>query len=177
MSTPLVISRTGSRAGWALMAALLVPCSSPQLLHAAPRAERHEQRHEIDQLEAQWRDALLKGDSKTLGSLLADDYIGITNNGTLLSKDDTLANLSSGTLHFDSIQLYERKIRFYGATALVISRAEVAGRNPDGPVSGTFRYTRVYVRDATGKWHIVSFETSPIHDHGDKGDKGDKGEP
>lgn len=127
-----------------------------------PRAERHQKRHQIEQLETQWRQALLQGDVKTMSGLLAEDYIGITSNGTLESKDDTLANLGSGTLHFDSIQLSDRKIRFYGATALVTCRADVVGKAPDGPVSGSFRYTHVYVRDGTGKWRIVSFETSPI---------------
>jgi ketosteroid isomerase-like protein len=162
MGIPKVISRTGSRAGWAFAAVLLLACGLPGQLAAAPRAERHELRHEVDKVEAQWRQALLQGDAKAMSGLLADDYIGITNDGTLLSKDDTLADLSSGALHFDSIQLSDRKIRFYGATALVTSRADVMGKTPDGPVSGSFRYTRVYVRDAAGVWHIVSFEASRI---------------
>lgn len=145
-----------------LTAVLLLACGMPRTLGAAPRAERHELRHEIDKVEIQWQQALLHGDAKAMSGLLADDYIGITNDGTLLSKDDTLADLSSGALHFDAIQLSDRKIRFYGATALVTSRADVVGKTPDGPVKGSFRYTRVYVRDAAGDWHIVSFEASRI---------------
>lgn len=171
MGAQKVISRTASRAAWTLGAALLLTWGFARPVRATPRAQRHEQRHEIDELESQWREALLQGDSKALGGLLADDYIGITNNGILQSKDDTLANLSSGAMHFDSIQLTDRKVRFYGATALVTSRAEVVGKLPDGPVSGAFRYTRVWVRDSAGKWHIVSFEASPIREHGEKGEQ------
>lgn len=129
-----------------------------------PRSERHESRHEIDQLEETWRAAILKRDAAAMASLLSDDYIGITGNGTLQSKDDTLANMRSGTAHFTRMDLSDRKVRFYGQTALVTSRAEVSGTTPNGDINGSFRYTRVYVRDAKGVWKIVSFEASRIRE-------------
>lgn len=55
-------------------------------------------------------------------------------------------------------------MRFYGATALVTSRAEVSGTTPEGELTGSYRYTRVYVRDGSGVWRIVSFEASRIRD-------------
>lgn len=134
---------------------------------AMPRAERHEQRHEIDQLENAWRQAILQSDVTAMSNLLAEDYVGITNHGTLESKDDLLSSLRSGAMHFDSMELSDRKVRFYGKTALVTSRADVVGKTPDGPISGSFRYTRVYVADDKGAWHIVSFEVSAIREHGD----------
>ena len=88
----------------------------------------------------------------------------ITPNGTLQSKDQTLANLRSGATQIKSIEFSDRKVRFYGQTALVTSRAEVSGTNGDANFSGSYRYTRVYVRNAQGKWKIVSFEASRIRD-------------
>ena len=58
-------------------------------------------------------------------------------------------------------------MRFYGKTALVTSVAYVQGTTTDGDVSGSFRYTRVYVRDAQDKWKIVSFEASRIRQPGE----------
>lgn len=141
---------------FALQASAVQPKSS------MPRAQRHESRHEIDQLEQSWRNAILQQNVSALDSLLADDYIAITANGTLQSKDDTLANLRSGNLHFGTIEFSDRKVRFYGNTALVTSKAEVSGAVGDSDISGSYRYTRVYVRDARGAWKIVSFETSRI---------------
>jgi ketosteroid isomerase-like protein len=131
---------------------------------AMPRGERHEVRHEIDQLEERWRDAMIAPDSTALDALLADDYIGITANGTLQTRDELLANFRSGATRFKSIELSDRKIRFYGSTALVTSRAEVVGSSPAGNLSGAYRYTHVYARSATGNWQIVSFEASRIQD-------------
>lgn len=133
-----------------------------------PRAERHESKHEIDQLEQNWRDAILHRNVQVMDTLLADDYIGISANGMLQSKEQTLTNLRSGMLHFDMLELSDRKVRFYGQTALVTSKAEVKGNRADGEISGSYRYTRVYVRDAKGAWRIVSFEASRIHEPGER---------
>jgi len=50
----------------------------------------------------------------------------------------------------------------------VTSQAEVSGKNVMGDFSGTFRYTRVYVRNAQGKWKVVSFEASRIREPGER---------
>lgn len=135
---------------------------------AMPRAERHETRHQIEHLEDAWCSAILHGNSTAMDALLADDYMSISATGILQSKDQTLANLRAGSLHFTSIELSDRKIRFYGTTALVTSRAEVSGKGPDGDLSGSYRYTRVYVKDVRGVWRIVSFEASKIKEPGEQ---------
>jgi ketosteroid isomerase-like protein len=131
-----------------------------------PRGEKHESRHEIDQMEELWRDAVLKGDTAKMASLLADDYMAISPSGTLQNKEQSLASLSSGRMHFSSLELSDRKVRFYGTTALVTSLAMVVGNTPEGDLVGSFRYTRVYVRDAKGTWKVVSFEASRVRPAG-----------
>jgi ketosteroid isomerase-like protein len=134
-----------------------------------PRAQKHEGRHEIDQLEEAWRNAILKADTVAMGALLADDYMGITAHGTLQTKEQTLSRIASGRAHYTALELSDRKVRFYGTTALVTSLAQVTGSNADGEdISGSFRYTRVYVRNAQGKWKIVSFEASRIREAGER---------
>ncbi len=134
-----------------------------------PKGQRHESRHEIDQLEELWRNAMLKADSNAMSSLLDDGYMAITPSGTLQSKDEALVNLRSGATRITALEISDRKVRFYGTTALVTSRAEVSGTNADGPISGSYRYTHVYVRNAQGKWKIVSFEASRIREPGERG--------
>lgn len=144
------------------MIALALLAAAP--IHALPHSEKHEVRHQIEKLESAWCTAILRGNITAMDALLAEDYMAITPNGILQSKDQALASLRSGTLHFKSIDLSDRKIRLYGKTALVTSRAEVSGGGPDGDVSGSYRYTRVYVMDQRGVWRIVSFEASKIRD-------------
>jgi ketosteroid isomerase-like protein len=119
--------------------------------------------HQIERLEESWRKAVLADDFDAMARLLADDYIAITASGTLQTKDQALAALRAGALHVTSMEVTDRKIRFYGKTAVVTSLSSIAGTNADGPVSGEYRYTRVYVRNPQGEWKIVSFEVSKIH--------------
>lgn len=151
----------------ALIFVLSFAASASQPSQGMPRAQRHESRHEIDQIEDTWRDAIIHRNVSVMDNLLGDDYIAITPSGTLQSKDEALAILRNGTLKLTSIEFSDRKVRFYGQTALVTSRADVTGKNADADFSGSYRYTRVYVRDEHGKWKIVSFEASRIRDSGE----------
>jgi ketosteroid isomerase-like protein len=152
-----------------LVAALLIlACMAPVALHAGmPRGQKHESRHEIDQLEETWRDAVLKSNTTVMDSLLADDYMAITASGTLQTKEQALASLRTGRFHLATLDISDRKVRFYGSTAVVTSLASIQGTTGDGDVSGNYRYTRVYVKDPQGAWKIVSFEVSKIREPGE----------
>jgi ketosteroid isomerase-like protein len=132
-----------------------------------PRAQRHEYHHEIDQMEEAWRTAILKSNSTALAALLADDYTGITAKGAIQTKDQAVANLKTGTLQLATLNISDRKVRVYGATAVVTSVAELTGGKNDPDVTGRYRYTRVYVRNPQGQWKIVSFEASRIQEAGE----------
>lgn len=137
-----------------------LPAQTPQT--GTPKPEKHENRREIDQLELAWRDAVMKSDAAAMDKLLADDYMAILADGTLQSKEDTLTRLRSGATHYTEIKVFDRRLRFYGTTALVTCRADVTGTAGSTAISGSFRHTRVYVRDKQGAWKIVSFEASRI---------------
>jgi ketosteroid isomerase-like protein len=157
-----------------LLALLLAPGAHALAFFSAPqhggmhRAQKHESRREIDQMEEAWRDAMVKADIPAMTSLLADDFIAITPYGTLQTKEEILANLRSGATRITALEIFDRRVRFYGTTALVTSRAEVSGTSGGVEVSGSYRYTRVYVRNAQGKWKIVSFEASRVHEAGER---------
>ncbi len=155
------------KAGWAIVtAAAFVACAIPQSA-GMPLAQKHESRHEIDQREDDWRNAILNADTKAMDALLADDYIGITPYGTIEDKQQTLARLRAGGRRVTSLTISERKVRFYERTAVVTSLAEVQVTNAEGSdASGSYRYTRVYVRNEQGDWKIVSFEASRIREPG-----------
>jgi ketosteroid isomerase-like protein len=167
-SATVILSPIGSRwmnAGLAMAAALTwVVCAFP--VAAKPLPQKHETRHEIDQLEDEWRNAILTANTKELDSLLADDYMAITAFGTLKTKEDELTGLRTGRVHFSALDITDRKVRFYGTTAIVTSLANVQATTGDGPVNGKYRYTRVYARDPQGNWKIVSFEASRVRELG-----------
>lgn len=152
-----------SASGIGILSVIMLAFCAMPLYAAAQKPQQHEHRHrEIDQLEEAWRSAVLSSNTSSMDSLLADDYTAITANGTLQTKQDWLASLRSGRLRFTALDISDRKVRFYGNTAVVTSRAQVEGTGSEGGAFGSFRYTRVYVQNVQGKWKIVSFEASPI---------------
>jgi len=150
-----------------LLIALVATFSATLLQAGQAKPKKQDVRREILELEDTWRTAVLKSDINALSALLADDYMGITASGMLQTKQEALANIRARRIQFTTLILSDRKVRFYGKTALVSSKAEVQGTTPEGEISGDFRYTRVYVRDGQGKWKIVSFDTSRIRDSGE----------
>jgi ketosteroid isomerase-like protein len=127
---------------------------------------KEDNRHQIDRLEDAWRNALMTSNTKAMDALLAEDYMAITASGTLESREDALEDLRSGKLHFTTIDVSDRKVRFYGSTAVVTSQANIQATTPDGPISGNYWYTRVYARNAQGQWKVVSFEASRVREPG-----------
>jgi len=130
---------------------------------ALPHRETHSIHKEIEALEQQWREAIISHNVGEMDHLLADDYIGISANGTVETKAQALAQSKAGTVQIKSLDLNDLKVRVYGDTAVVTSRAALEGTNGQSDISGNYRYTRVYNK-RLGQWKIVSFEASRIHD-------------
>jgi ketosteroid isomerase-like protein len=159
------------QAGRMIVLVLALGTSGIPVYSAMAPAEKHEAHHEIDQLEDEWRNALVTSNAKEMDSLLADDYMAITPSGTLQTKEETLDSLRSGRMHFAILNLTDRRVRFYGTTAVVTSLAHVQAATTDGQISGNYRYTRVYARDLQGRWKIVSFEASRVREPGPRRNK------
>ncbi|MGA7522951.1 MAG: nuclear transport factor 2 family protein [Acidobacteriaceae bacterium] len=145
----------------ALAVLLLLPACQPAW--AFPHRERPNVRKEIEGLEQQWRQAILTNNVSEMDYLLADDYIGITSNGTIETKAQDLAQRRAGTVRITELDLSDIHIRVYGDTAVVTSKAQLQGTNGASDISGEYRYTRVYAR-RYGHWKIVSFEASRMND-------------
>src|SRR5580692_6217484 len=107
-----------------------------------PKGQKHEIRHEIDHLEEAWREAILKQDPAAMATLLADDYMAITAFGTLQTKDQALANLRSGRMHFTTLDVFAGKAGCQGRTALLTRQGDGKGGSAGGDMCGGWRYTR-----------------------------------
>jgi ketosteroid isomerase-like protein len=145
--------------GRSLLVLMLIVVSASQAHALFPH---HESAHkEIEGLELDWRQAQLSNNVSEVDRLLADDYLGISANGTLETKADELTRRKSGSLHITQLDLSDIKVRIYGDTAVVTSKADLVGKVGDRDISGRYRYTRVY-SNRDGQWRIVSFEASRV---------------
>lgn len=145
---------------------LLIPAG---LAQASLLQHKPHQRRAIERLEEQYRQALLTDDVATMRRMLSDDYIGIDPNGIIKTKNETLSDWKNHLVVMHQLELSDLHVRIYGDTAVLTCRAYVVGRGPNGPLTGAYRYTRVYHRQPQGHWKIVNFEANRITKHEDSG--------
>lgn len=154
-----------------LLAALLLagPLTSgalgqtqPQQRHHPNKGEKRVRREQIEDLEQQWRQAQLKDDIPTMDSLLADDFLGTTASGQVVTKSQQLDRMRTHTVVISRLDLSDVKVKLIGQVAIVNSLAEIEGSADGNPLSGSFRYTRVYQRLPNGSWKITSFSATRV---------------
>jgi ketosteroid isomerase-like protein len=123
---------------------------------------KDEYKHQVEHLEEVWRTAQLNDDVDAMDKLLSDDYVGITMTGQVVTKMQQLDRMKNRTMVLNKIELDDVKVKLYGSTAIVMSRAQVDGTNDGMPMHGTYRYTRVYSRLPAGTWKITNFEATRV---------------
>jgi len=117
---------------------------------------------EIVAVEARLRAAQLNADVDALDQLIADDLLFTGPDGNLATKADDLAAHRSGVVRFRKHEPEELRIRRLGANiAIAALRARLAVEIAGSVESGTYRYTRVWVRESGGSWRVVGGHVSP----------------
>lgn len=118
---------------------------------------------EIVALEAELRAAQLGADVVTLDRLIADELLFTGPDGQLATRADDLAAHASGAVRFRVHEPEELRVRAVGETVRIAAlRARLVVEVGGAPVSGTFRYTRVWAREDDGPWRIVAGHVSAI---------------
>lgn len=115
----------------------------------------------IAQLEDAAREATLKADASWYEKNLADDFIRIMGDGSMLNKQQFLDTFKSSK--YEAIDFTERKVRVYGNGDCAVSnlntnlKATVNGRD----ISGAYRASRTWVR-IKGQWKLVNFQSTRV---------------
>lgn len=117
--------------------------------------------HTIEALERTFQDAQVHGNVSLMADLLSDDFLGISPDGTLLTKQEMLDAYRNGSIHITTLDTLDERVRVYGSTAVVLTKVRVTGTINGNNISGHYRYTRVYHQNSKG-WKIVSFEASKV---------------
>ena len=118
---------------------------------------------EIKQLEEARNQAILKADAAALERMTADDYTFITLKGELRTKADIVKGFASGSFKYQSRSISDLNIRIYGETAIVTGRSVQQGTENGKGYNGSYRFTRVYVKQ-NGAWKTVALQTTLIQE-------------
>jgi hypothetical protein len=103
-------------------------------------------------------DALLARDVDTLAKAIwADDFSQITDRGELRNKRHRLMAFRDGRVQIKGLTNSIDEVRVYGSTALVTGYTKRTWEEETKEFSGTFRFTRVWVKKDAG-WRLVHMQ-------------------
>ena len=141
------------------------PIASALLLLAATAFPGQSKKNSVEQtliqLEQDWSEADLHRDAAALKRILADDWIGIDFEGTVLTKPQALVGIASDSGSLASTVLRNMKVRVYGNTAVVTGTDTETGDYHGKDSSGRYQWTDVFVRRG-GRWQAVSSQSTKL---------------
>jgi ketosteroid isomerase-like protein len=130
---------------------------SSSFLFPSPAAQTQaESERYIIESERQWADSVATGDTTAIERILADDFVGVSPEGTQYDKKKMVTDTRTAPETFVSNHLNEVKVRFYGDTA-VAQGNECWEQRKGQPRYGRFVWTDTWVR-RNGQWQIVAAE-------------------
>ena len=122
---------------------------------------------EVVSLEARLRAAQLAADVSALHALIADELLFTGPDGSVGTKEQDLAAHRSGAVRFRAHEPEELRVRRVGADVAVTAlRARLTVEVGGTLAHGTYRYTRVWAREADGRWRVVGGHVSAVAPQG-----------
>jgi ketosteroid isomerase-like protein len=105
--------------------------------------------------------AELRGDTRVLRQLIADDFVGVGPRGFTLTKQEWLSRLDSGDLAYDALTCDDVHIRIHGDCAVAIGRETSRLKYNGKQMQGQFRETQVFTKQ-DGRWLLSSLQLSEM---------------
>ena len=116
---------------------------------------------EIKKLEQDWAQANIKSGATAVDQYEADDIVTTDPSGGVTDKAQNKAELGSGDLKFDSIELSDMTVHVYGDTAVAAGTNNLHGTYKGQDISGKYRFTDTWVK-RNGKWQAVARAVEPV---------------
>jgi hypothetical protein len=120
----------------------------------------------LTQMERDWcstgmSKANVDKDAKTMDRILADDWVGLSSQGKTRTKAAAIADLTSGSETYQSIELGPMKVRVFGNTAIVTGSDTEKSTYNGKDSSGKYVWTDVFV-ERNGRWQAVASESTKV---------------
>jgi hypothetical protein len=136
--------------GFVIAVGLLATLSGSALAQSATEAK-------IAAVDKGWGEAYVSCNSKAWDALLGDDLVFIHNNGSIDNKAAQMRSVVACPL--ESLNTQQTKVRVYGENTAVVLGA-MQGKLKNSTFTFDLLYTRVYIKDAKGVWHLVSHQST-----------------
>lgn len=115
---------------------------------------------QIRDLEFHLAELIEKGDIDTYSGYLTDDYIRVTANGVVSTKDQVLDAFRK-TKSQGKMTPHDLDVRVYGNTAILRAILDLETKAGDVVTKRTSIITKVFLR-RDGKWYMASLQGTPL---------------
>jgi ketosteroid isomerase-like protein len=115
----------------------------------------------LQQLEHDWIDAMKAADTEKLGSILADDWLGLGYAGEKATKQSYLEAVKSGKETIQSFEFGPMNVKVLGNVAVVQGTDTEKGTSIGKDSSGKYAWMDVFVK-RDGKWVAVRSQAAMI---------------
>jgi len=109
---------------------------------------------ELLKLERAFADAIIKNDLKSIGRIVADDWIIVDPNGEIVDRTRFFEVIKSGALTHDIMESGDFRVRVYGESAVVTAITSTKGKFMGQEFSTRERATDAFVK-RDGRWQCV----------------------
>jgi len=109
---------------------------------------------ELLKLENEFMRAVANNDADALDGLLADDWIIVDPDGSIIDKARFLGLIRSGALSHESMEATDLRVRPYGNTAVVTGLATTKGKFMGQDFASCERATDIFVKQPS-RWQCV----------------------
>ena len=116
----------------------------------------------VRQIEHQRTEAYINRDIATLKRILPDYFVFTRSLGLVFNKNQLLAALESGELVFEHIDRHIEEVNVHLNSAVALGRDVTKGRYLERDISGSYRFSNMYVEREPGIWVVVATHGSLI---------------
>jgi ketosteroid isomerase-like protein len=113
----------------------------------------------IEQLDREWGEAFVKGDAATLNRIIAPDWIGVNQDGTANTRENTIADMTSRRIVLTSIDFIKVNVRVFGDTAIAVAEWTETGIYAGKEYTSKIVGTDVYLKRDNAWQAVASQET------------------
>jgi ketosteroid isomerase-like protein len=137
--------------------ALALADSRAPVSTAATEGERAAQT--LQQLERDWAQAEEAGDGDKIGRILAEDWTGINNDGSKLTKEQFIAHVKSGKVRAETIEFGPMEVKVLGDVAVVQGSVVEESTTNGRYTSGEIVWMDVFAK-RHGTWVVVRSQSA-----------------
>ncbi len=140
---------------------LLLAFALPSVIQAQPAAaDLTALAKELLALEDQWTEAFIKHDPAPLASILAEEYMGVGNDGRVWTKARIMERVKEKNFTLHSFTIMETKAQRHGDTAVLYGMAIDKGIEAGKEYSQVLRFQDVWISRG-GHWQCIAGQNAP----------------